>query len=470
MLELNDVHSRLNRTRVARVVRPRDEGEVCEFVRGAREPFSVMGGRHAMGGQAFLSDGTVLDTTGLVGGARLDRERGLLTIGAGAMWPEVIAATGGSGWGIRQKQTGVDDVTLGGTLGCNGHGRVLTAGPIVDDVESFRLVTPGGEVVECSRERERELFGAVIGGYGLLGIVTEVTLRLVRRRKMRRLVDVLDLDDAMNAVYRRVAEGCEYGDFQYAIDPDGDGFLKRGVMACYRAVGDEVAPDGEGADLPREKWLELLELAHRDKSRAFGLFAQHYLSTHGRVYFADTMQLATYIPEYAEFLAERRGRARGEGGGGAGGGAGADESLMITELDVPPERLTEFMARARELLRSLGVEDLYGTIRAIQHDTTTMLPWASADYACVIFNLRTVHSEAGVARTRAAACGLIDAALDLGGNFFLTYHPWASGAQLERAYPRLQEFFALKDRVDPRGRLRSDWECAVRAALGERAG
>ncbi len=278
------------------------------------------------------------------------------------------------------------------------------AGPIVDDVESFRLVTPEGEVVECSRERERELFGAVIGGYGLLGVVTEVTLRLVRRRKVRRLVDVLDLDDAMNAVHRRVAEGCEYGDFQYAIDPEGDGFLKRGVMACYKAVGDDVEPDGEGADLPREKWLELLELAHRDKSRAFGLFAQHYLSTHGRVYFADTMQLATYIPEYAEFLAQRRGVVGG-GSGGGGSGGGADESLMITELDVPPGQLTEFMARARALLRSLGVDDLYGTIRAIQRDTTTMLPWASEDYACVIFNLRAVHTAAGLARTRARRAG-----------------------------------------------------------------
>ena len=54
---------------------------------------------------------------------------------------------------------------------------------------------------------------------------------------------------------------------------------------------------------------------------------------------------------------------------------------------------------------------IYGTIRAILRDTTTFLPWAKDDFACVIFNIRTPHTEAGLARTAATFRALIDAVI-----------------------------------------------------------
>src|SRR3546814_13407876 len=57
-IELNDVHSRLNATRVGAVIRPADVAGAVEAVRAAAhvgEPLAVMGARHAMGGQQFLS-------------------------------------------------------------------------------------------------------------------------------------------------------------------------------------------------------------------------------------------------------------------------------------------------------------------------------------------------------------------------------------------------------------------------------
>ncbi|MCV6900881.1 hypothetical protein OE165_28005, partial [Escherichia coli] len=82
---------------------------------------------------------------------------------------------GGPRWGIRQKQTGADDLTLGGSLACNAHGRGLAMGPMVEDIERLTVVTTGAEVVECSRQANAVLFSLVVGGYGLFGVVTEVT-------------------------------------------------------------------------------------------------------------------------------------------------------------------------------------------------------------------------------------------------------------------------------------------------------
>jgi FAD/FMN-containing dehydrogenase len=485
---VNDVHSALNPTHVTRIERPEGLEAWRELLlRARREGFalSVAGGRHAMGGQQFAAGEVLLDTTGSNAVLSMDASRGLLRIEAGAQWPEVVAATHrmrtpeGGTWAIRQKQTGVDAVTLGGSIAANAHGRGLAMRPLVDDIEDLTLIEADGELLRCSRDENPERFALAVGGYGLCGLVHAVNLRLVRRRRVVRLVDVMDLADAMNAVYRRLDQGCLYGDFQFVIDPRDPAFLQRGVFACYRPVdelaedppstaapplgraGGEVTdgpterqtdtpadPHAESSDLDPRAWLELLRLAHDDKARAFSLYAQHYLGTHGKVYWADTMQLATYLPSYADFLAAQPtadGRARER------------ETLVIGEHYVPPARLPDFMRAAREVLLREGVEVVYGTIRSILRDETSFLPWAREDFACVIFNLRTPHSNAGRERTARAFRGLTDAAIALGGSFFLTYHRHATREQVLRAHPRIADFLRAKRRIDPDERFVSDW-------------
>lgn len=460
---LNDVHSRLNATSVAEVIAPTNLDELIGSVTMARKrglKLSVSGGRHAMGGQQFGAGTLHIDCRQLNRMHELDVSRGLLRMDAGAQWPTVIDAVrqhpGGANWGIRQKQTGADDLTLAGAVSANVHGRGLRLGPFVDDVESLTLVTPDARVVTCSRSENAELFGLVCGGYGMFGLIADVTLRLGQRQKLVRMVDICDIDDALHAVRRRANEGCIFGDFQYAIDARDDEFLRRGVFAYYKPARPDAPEPDEGSDLPQDRWLHLLRLAHDNPREAFAVYAGYYLSTHGRTYWSDTMQLATYLPSYAEFLA---------GGAGENVSAKIDRTLMITELYVPADALPAFIAEARRVLRATGVRDIYGTIRAIQPDTTTFLPWATGERACIIFNLLVEHDDAGMQRARNAAGGLIDAAAGLGGSFYLTYHRWATRDQLLRCHPRLPGWLAHKRRCDPDGILTSDWFEHVRNLL-----
>jgi FAD/FMN-containing dehydrogenase len=471
MPEVNDVHSMLNRTTVKRIETPTSLAELQQLVRNSRargERLSIAGGRHAMGGQAFAQQEILLDMRALQSVLHSDVNRGLLRIEAGAMWPDVIVAArampcplpGSSTWAIKQKQTGVDAVTLGGSVSANAHGRGLTFAPIGEDIESLELVMADGSLRFCSRTENSELFGLAIGGYGLFGIIYSVCLRLVPRKRVQRWVDVLDLDDAANAVYRRVAQGFSYGDFQFAIDPADDAFLQRGVFSCYRETEDksEASP---ASDLNPQNWLALLKLAHTDKSKAFALYASHYLSTHGRSYDADTMQLATYLPSYAEYLAQQTAPVPTE----PATIITVSESLMISELYVPPDQLKEFMHAARKVLREHDSEVIYGTIRAIAADMSSFLPWAKRDYCCIVFNLRTEHSPLGIQRSTACFRALINEALLREGSFFLTYHRWWTAEQLLKAYPQIHQFVAAKRRYDPTELFCSDWYQHLLAAL-----
>ncbi|MFO0493503.1 MAG: FAD-dependent oxidoreductase, partial [bacterium] len=227
---VNDVHSALNETPVAHIARPTTTEQLRDLilrVRAEGRSLAVSGSRHAMGGQQFLQGQTLLDMRGLNRILSMDNNRGLVTAEAGIDWPTLIdgylhaqhsaAPNTPPRWGIAQKQTGADNLTLGGALSANAHGRGLLMKPIVADVESFRLLNAQGEIIDCSRERNAQLFAAAIGGYGLFGPIIDVTLRLAPRVKLRRVVRIIDIQDAVNAVQRRIDAGYLYGDFQFDV-------------------------------------------------------------------------------------------------------------------------------------------------------------------------------------------------------------------------------------------------------------
>ena len=215
-LLVNDIHSQLNSTRVLEVVQPRSIEDVQNIVRSARKnrkPISVAGGRHAMGGQQFGTDTILIDIRKLNKPLDLDRERGILTVESGIEWPELIdhylAIQHGDvqPWGVAQKQTGADRLTMAGTMAANAHGRGLKMKPFINNVESFVLVDAAGAARRCSRTENAELFRLVHGGYGLFGIVTSVRLRLVPRKKIERAVEIKTVDDLAVAFEKRISDG-----------------------------------------------------------------------------------------------------------------------------------------------------------------------------------------------------------------------------------------------------------------------
>jgi FAD/FMN-containing dehydrogenase len=450
---VNDLHSQLNATRVNRVVEPDSLDAARAAIAAAkreRRAVCIAGGRHAMGAQAFATDGVLIDIRKLDRVLAFDMERGLIEVESGMQWPklldELTSAQRGRArqWGFAQKQTGADRLTMGGCLSANVHGRGLTLPPFVGDVESFKLLDAKGELKNCSRTENQELFRLAIGGYGLFGLIYSATLRLVPRRKVERVVEVRDIDGIPAAFAARIRDGFLYGDFQYSIDENSDGYLRRGVFSCYRPVADSTPIPAAQKELAEGDWTALLRLAHADKSGAFKRYAGYYLSTNGQVYWSDEHQMSIYPDHYHREI-DRALKTKTR----------ATES--ITEIYCEREALGPFMADVAADARRNKTEIIYGTVRLIEADRESFLAWAKKPYACVIFNLHVVHTKEGIRRSADAFRRLIDSGVKYGGSYYPTYHKYATRKQVETCYPQFAEFLKLKRKHDSEEVFQSDW-------------
>jgi len=401
-----------------------------------------------MGGQQFATDSVCIDARSLDRVISFDREHGLIEAEAGIQWPHLIRAyleaqsDTKEQWGIAQKQTGADTFTLGGSLSSNVHGRGLAMKPIISNVEAFTVITADGKILRCSRTENDDLFRIAIGGYGLFGPIGTVTLRLVRRRKLRRVVAIVEADDLAKRFEERIAQNFLYGDFQFSVDEKSAGFLRQGVFSCYEPT-DQDTPVIAEKKLRDDDWLELLRLAYTDRAKAFQRYSDYYLSTNGQTYWSDTNQLSAYLPNYAQKLREQIG--------------GDESSLIITEIYVPRRDLAAFLTEAAELLRSNRTILIYGTVRLIEKDDESFLAWAKQSYACIIFNLLTLHTPEGIEASATSFRGLIDLAIKRGGSYYLTYHRFARHEQVVACYPQLEKFLERKRHYDPAECFQSDW-------------
>ena len=463
---VNDVHAQLNEASVSDVVEVESLETVQEaVVRSAHDGLSiaVAGGRHAMGGQQFCASGRLLDTRRMSRVLEFDAERGTLDVEAGIQWPGVIeylaeTQEGREGkWGIAQKQTGADRLSIGGALAANVHGRGLAMKPMIADVESFVLVGPDGDAITCSRDENAELFRLAIGGYGLVGCIYSARIRLLPRQPLERVVEVRLIEELAGLFEDRIRDGYLYGDFQFATDDTSDDFLRRGVFSCYRPIERSGPPPADQRALSREDWQRLIYLAHRDKAEAFERYSTHYLATSGQIYYSDEHQFADYMDGYHAQLDELTKAA-------------FPSTEMISELYVPRDRLADFMAAVAEEFRANGANLIYGTIRLIEPDEESFLAWATDRWACIIFNLCVPHTPEGIGRAADAFRGLIDLAVERGGKYYLTYHRWARRDQVEASYPQFVDFLRAKRRRDPDGRFDSDWHRHYAAMFADALG
>ncbi|WP_168170329.1 FAD-binding oxidoreductase [Rhodanobacter sp. C03] len=161
---------------IARCADAEDVSIAVKFAAKEHLPLTVRGGGHNVAGLA-VRDGSLMLDLGALNRVEVDARARIVRVEGGALWRDVDAATQPHGLattGGFVSSTGVGGLTLGGGVGWLMRQYGLT----IDNLLSADVVLADGRCVVASAEQHADLFWALRGGAGGLGVVTRFAFRL----------------------------------------------------------------------------------------------------------------------------------------------------------------------------------------------------------------------------------------------------------------------------------------------------
>jgi FAD/FMN-containing dehydrogenase len=185
------------------VVRPANAEDVSRVLKYAARSglhVSTRGEAHTQTGQSLVQDGILLDMTSLQSPLEIDAKGMTATVGAGVKWRTLVERVYPMGL-IPPVLTNNLDVTIGGTHSMAGLGVAsFHNGAQVDNALELQVVLGTGEIVECSPQKNREVFDAVRSSLGQFGVITRAKTKL--RPVKPRVVTYFLLYDDLGACMR----------------------------------------------------------------------------------------------------------------------------------------------------------------------------------------------------------------------------------------------------------------------------
>jgi FAD/FMN-containing dehydrogenase len=363
----------------------------------------------------------------------LDTVAGLITCEAGLLLSDLLEVIVPRGF-FPPVTPGTRFVTIGGMVACDVHGKNHhTAGSFSRHVESLMLLTADGALRRCSRSENAILFDATCGGMGLTGTIVEVTFRLLPiqtariRQETRKCAD---LDETIAA--------CENsGGWTYSVAwidclARGDR-LGRGVM-----MRGEHARPGECSDdalaVPRHRMRRVpVDLPHWSLNR-FSVSAFNALY-YGRA------KSGLDFPDYETFFYPLDAVL---GWNRIYGAAGLVQYQCVLPYRASRDGIRSILERVAAAGRAsfLAVLKLFGPgesgYLSFPMEGFTLTLDFPADTA--VFSLM-LQLDAIVA--------------DHGGRLYLAKDARGSAEMMRRGYPRLGDFMAVRDAIDPNRKMAS---------------
>ncbi len=422
---------------VARVAQPRSTAEVAAAVRAWPGEVAVGGGRYSMGGQVAIRGGLHVDMRSMREVVWLQPEARIVRVQAGLCWRDLQDVLDPLGLAVKTMQS-YANFTVGGSVSVNVHGRYLGHGPIAHSVRALQLVLADGSVVEASRSQQPELFAAAIGGYGAVGVITEVELELAENVRIARRVQEVPLSDYVRFFEQEVRS--DPGAVLHNADLVPPAF-DRPVAVTWMKVGDDV---------PLSVEARLVVRGGHYRTEQAAIFALTELP--GAAVLRQRVIAPSQRKPEVKWLNHEASKDVGE----LEPTTRAVSTYVLQEFFIPAQQLVPFARAMAGVLKRNRVEALNISIRHAPADRDTLLKWAVTDVFSLVlyFKQRTsVEAQQWVARwTRE----LIEIALAHDGRYYLPYQLHATRPQFERAYPEVEQLRKLKARIDPSGKLSNE--------------
>ena len=390
-------------------------------------PFAASTARHTMGGHSLPDQGLALTLSQKW--IEADTAARTYRVTAGTRWSTVIAELDRIGFSPAVMQSN-NDFGVASTFSVNAHGWPVPFGPMGSTVRSIRLMEADGDVIKCSRQDNPELFGLAMGGYGLVGLITDLELDMVPNVRLTPSYTRLDGADLGKAFAAALAADPSIQMAYGRLDVSFDRFFEDGLLVTYRPSEDqEDLPPAAGSGVVSHLAAGVFRSqVGSDAAKHFRWWTETALGP--RLVGEATRN--SLMNEPVVTLAD-------------GDPARTD---ILHEYFVAPDRFHEFVAHCQQVIPASYQQLMNITVRYVAGDKDSVLNYAPEPRiaSVLLFSQeKTVRAEADMARM---THHLIERVLSIGGTYYLPYRPHATLAQFRRAYPKAEAFAARKRELD----------------------
>lgn len=424
---ISDV-TKLTFTHVKSIEKPVTINEIQNLVQQTDAPIAIAGGRFSQGGQISYPDGIVLDMCALHQVISLDQKAMTVTVQAGITWYELLKFLDSYNLSVKVMQS-YSDFTVGGSMSVNAHGRHIHNDPLINGVQSFKIVIADGSLVVASRTQNPDLFYAAIGGYGGLGVIVEATLLLTENIKLQRRVKAISRSEYSDYFFKTIHKYPSFSMHSAYIYPP----LYESVLAVSYEKTEEALTISERlqnqtgpfvfdkigvwglARIPGMKELRPL-LAEKKFNKPYVEWRNYEL---------------TYPVKSLDFLIKY------------------PTTYILQEYFIPISNMELFMQFCAEITQKHSINVLNAALRFVPGHTESVLTYAPQDsFACVLY-INMLNTQKGKMQAEVWTRELIDAALSCNGAYYLPYQLYAAQEQFKKAYPRWFEYKTIKNKYDP---------------------
>ena len=422
--------SNLHSVEVSRTIRPNTYQEIIAAIQQHKGTVSIGGGRFSMGGQVAGENSLHIDMRSLNQILSVDSEAKTMTVQAGATWRDILEVIDPVDLSVKIMQS-YANFTVGGSLSVNAHGRYIGQGPIVRSVRSLKVVIADGRILPASRRENPDLFHAVIGGYGGLGVIIEASLDLEVNTKIERNVAIISADKYLEHFEKKVLQDSS------VLLHNGDIYPPEYLIVRSETWRTTTKPLTIQEKLqPRDKvyWLEpnVISLI---SSLPFGetlrrKFVDPFLDNKEIVSWRNYE--ASYNVKQLEPLTPRW-----------------LWTYILQEYFIPVKNFSSFLSKLRSTLQKANVNVVNISIRHALADPNTYLTWAKEDVFSFVIYYKQGTSQSSQEEVASWTQELIQAAIDSGGRHYLPYQILATKKQFLTAYPGFSEYLQLKRKYDP---------------------
>ena len=438
--KFNDV-SKLEKTSIKHYFTPSNIDDIIKIIKFASSNnlhISLKGQSHTMGGHTLNND-IIIDMALMNKVKYLGNN--IYNAQAGATWIDVIYYLN------KYKKTphtlqSYSNFSVGGSVSANIHG-VTSDDPLIKSIISLRIIDSSGNIIDCSRNNNYILFKHIIGGYGLFGIIIDVTLKANNNYLIK--MDCISLNQ--NNFIEEYLKLVNNKDFLVKIARVNIINLNDINVYVYKKNNNDkiksyLAKEPDEMSIINKliyKWIVPISLFQSFRYTYENIF-EHPIdwspknTVNDLMYESSNDMANLYQPLFKN-----------------------NDTFILQEYFIAPKYFNSWFSKFKLIISSISnkIKLLNITLRYVSKDDESILNYAKNDSIAIVLYFRINRNNDDILGNLQKKITKIT--IDYNGTFYLPYRKYYTFDTIKTVYPNINNFIKYKQDFDKNNLFSNNW-------------